>query len=178
MRVVTSSALVFRMSLLRDLKSQRTLLAECPSCNKPFRLIEAQLFDAQRRRLPTQALEHLEGLRSQLIEGRSKLRSAKTRAAENPRRIAKSVNIGKVVEKIAPSLPGFPARSSDCRTLFEPIDYVIFHGLSVTGSIDALTFVDVKSGNARLTNAQSQVRSLVECGKVSLVIAARPKEDK
>jgi len=151
--------------------------SECPGCGEPFRLIDARLFDAKSRHWPAQALEHVEQLRAEMAERRSQLRAAQARAATNPRRIAESVNIGKVVEKIAPSLPGFPARSSDCRTLFEPIDYVVFHGLSTRGRIDALTFVDVKSGKARLSNTQSQVRSLVECGKVSLIIAERPKEE-
>lgn len=164
------------MSLLRDLHSQRQLFAECPNCGEEFRLVDADLFDATRAVLPLRAAERLNDLKTQLAARRAELRLRKCRAVEHPRRVAESVNIGKVVEKIAPSLPGFPVKSSDCRTLFEPIDYVVFHGLSAKGQIESLSFVDVKSGRARLTPGQSQVRSLVECGKVSLVIAERPEE--
>ena len=163
------------MPLLRDLASQRKLFTECPSCQEVFRLIDAALFDATRATLPPRALEHLAARRAGLAERRAELRARQVNAAERPRRAAEAVNLGKVVEKIAPSLPGFPVRSADCRTLFEPIDYVVFHGLSVKREIDALTFVDVKSGKAALTKMQSQVRDLVECGKVSLVVADRPR---
>lgn len=164
------------MSLLRDLHSQRNLFAACPNCGEEFKLIDAELFDATRSILPARAVERIAALRAGLTQRRAELRSRKARAAAHPRRVAESVNIGKVVEKIAPSLPGFPVRSGDCRTLFEPIDYVVFHGLSTNGIVDSLTFVDVKSGRARLTSTQSQVRALVECGKVSLIIAERPEE--
>ncbi len=86
-------------------------------------------------------------------------------------RAADSVTIGKVVERIAPSLPGFPLRSEDCRSLFEPIDYIVFRGLRSKGIVDAIEFVEVKSGKARLTPTQSGIRSLIERGKVSLYVA-------
>ena len=87
---------------------------------------------------------------------------------------AESVGIGKVVEKIAPSLPGFPVNSADCRSLFEPIDYVVFQGLSRFGKVEAIQFVDVKSGGARLNGIQQQVRHAVESGKVRMLIVPRP----
>ena len=75
-----------------------------------------------------------------------------------------------VLENVLPSLPGFPV-GADCRPLFKPIDFVVFNGLSARGEVDSLTFVEVKTGKARLSAQQSQVRNLVECGKVRLVIA-------
>ena len=86
---------------------------------------------------------------------------------------AKAANIGKVVEKIAPSLAGFPALTEECRALFEPIDYVVFQGLR-KGVVDSLQFVDVKSGNAKLTTRQKEIRDAVEDGKVRLVVRKLP----
>jgi predicted Holliday junction resolvase-like endonuclease len=58
----------------------------------------------------------------------------------------------------------------------EPIDYVVFRGLSAHRRIDSMVFVDVKTGHGRLTRVQSQVKNLVECGKVRLLIAEREAE--
>lgn len=163
------------MSVLSDLKKQRGLFAGCPSCDAEFPLANAVLFDATREQLPRPAVEYLSRRREELIKLRSELRARKLAATMRPRIAAKAVNIGKVVEKIAPSLPGFPVTSSDCRSLLEPIDYVVFRGLSAKGRIDSLVFVDVKTGRGRLSGMQSQVKNLVECGKVKLIIAERPK---
>jgi len=136
---------------------------------------KATLFDAAAKELPKPALDYLYTQKAELADRRAELARKKLAAATRPRIAAEAVNIGKVVEKIAPSLPGFPVTSSDCRSLLEPIDYVVFRGLSARGQIDSLIFVDVKSGRSRLSYTQSQVKSLVECGKVKLIIAERPE---
>jgi predicted Holliday junction resolvase-like endonuclease len=163
------------MSVIAELRRQKGLYAVCPSCEEEFPMSKAILFDATARELPKPALDHLKAQRAELSDKRAELAQKKLAAATKPRIAAESVNIGKVVEKIAPSLPGFPVNSSDCRSLLEPIDYVVFRGLSEKGQIDSLIFVDVKSGKGRLSYTQSQVKGLVECGKVRLIIAERPE---
>lgn len=163
------------MSVIGDLQRQRGLYARCPSCEGEFLLSRAPLFDATKKELPQPALDYLKGRRDELADMRKDLAERKLAATTRPRIAAEAVNIGKVVEKIAPSLPGFPVVSADCRSLLEPIDYVVFRGLSARGRIDSLIFVDVKSGRGRLSNVQSQVKKLVECGKVKLIIAERPE---
>lgn len=163
------------MSILSDLKRQRGLFAGCPKCEGEFRLADAVLFDATQASLPAPAVAYLGRRQEELADIRSELRARKVAAMTRPRIAAKAVNIGKVVEKIAPSLPGFPVTSSDCRSLLEPIDYVVFRGLSAKGRIDSIIFVDVKTGRGRLSGMQSQVRNLVDCGKVRLIIAERPE---
>lgn len=172
MNITGSSREGKAVSLLSELQKQRRLFARCPSCDGEFRLADARLFDATRR-LPDHALEYLAERREQLNEEQADLASRWERAKTRPRIAAESINIGKVVEKIAPSLPGFPVQAGDCRSLFEPIDYVVFRGLSTSGRVDAVLFVEVKSGRARLSETQTQVRAAVERGRVSLLIAAR-----
>jgi predicted Holliday junction resolvase-like endonuclease len=158
------------MSVLSDLQRQRGLYARCPNCEGEFRLADAGLFEATKT-LSERALQLLADRRDELKGERAKLVKRRESARTRPRIAAESVNIGKVVEKIAPSLPGFPVASSDCRSLFEPIDYIVFRGLSAHGRVDSLLFVDVKSGKSRLSATQSQIRSAVERGRVSLVVA-------
>ncbi len=161
------------MSVLSDLKKQRGIFASCPSCDAEFRLSNAVLFDATQAPLPQPAVEYLSRRQEELNNMRHELRAKKHAAVTRPRISAKAINIGKVVEKIAPSLPGFPVTSSDCRSLLEPIDYVVFRGLSARRRVDSIIFVDVKTGRGRLSDMQSQVKNLVECGKVKLIIAER-----
>jgi predicted Holliday junction resolvase-like endonuclease len=58
-----------------------------------------------------------------------------------------------IVEKIVPSFPSFAYEAGDCRAMFEPIDYLVFSGLSKRNRVEALYFVDLKSGNARLSGS-------------------------
>src|SRR6266699_213768 len=158
------------MTLISDLTSGRGLYAQCPRCEEIFALRKASLFDVKGK-LPPYAAEYLTQTRESLTQARADLRDRRRQAEERPRRAAESVRIGKVIEKIAPSLPGFPMTVPDCRSLFEPIDYLVFEGLSATGKVDSIRFVDVKTGNARLSPVQRQIKAAVGAGRVDLMIA-------
>ena len=165
------------MSLIDDLNSHPGLYAICPnsSCGEKFRLSEASLFDATKP-LPAPATQKLAQRKADLAERRADLRRRRHLAITKPAIGAESGGIGKVAEKIALSLPGFPVDPADCRALFEPIDYVVFRGLTKQGIIDSLLFVDVKTGNGKLEKHQCQIRDLVQRGKVSLDIIRRAEE--
>ena len=161
------------MSMIDDLERQRGLFVRAP-CGCEFALSQVSLFDATKP-LPSEAVEELERRKQEVVEARFELADRQKRI-EGAKVIAAAVNIGKVVEKIAPSLPGFPVRSDECRSLFEPIDYVVFHGLS-KGEVEALEFVDVKSGRGRLNRSQKEIRAAVEAGRVSLFVAPASDEE-
>lgn len=72
------------------------------------------------------------------------------------------VNVGKVVEEIAPGLSTFPYRRADCRSLLDPIDYVIFDGLAEQSKVTNLHFLNVKTGASKLNDHQKQVKDAVE----------------
>jgi len=165
------------MTLLEELQKARDLFARCPHCEREFPLSKANLFDATKP-LPPRAKAHLDEQREELREQRASLKRRRVVATTKPAISAVSSITGKVLEKIAPSLPGFPVEPADCRALFEPIDYVIFKGLSAKGKVDSLLFVDVKSGKARLAPDQREIKGLVEGGKVGFKIEARTEEAK
>ena len=48
----------------------------------------------------------------------------------------------------------FLTQPYDCRSLFEPIDYVAFDGMTTTGKVDQIAFIDVKTGASRLNSHQ------------------------
>jgi predicted Holliday junction resolvase-like endonuclease len=93
----------------------------------------------------------------------------KDRAQKKSQKIettTQSVNIGFILERLAPSLQGFRFDKNDCRSLFDPIDYVIFEGLNKTGSVQRIIFTDIKTGDARLKKSQKQIRQVVDERKV------------
>ena len=79
---------------------------------------------------------------------------------------AKAINLGFLLERLAPTLDDFTFNKNDCRSIFDPIDYVIFEGLNKKQRVDKIVFVDIKTGGARLTSKQRKIKQVVEEKKV------------
>ncbi len=155
------------MSTIEKLRSITGLFAECPDCGN-FALNKAKLFDATKP-LPKIAIEYL---RNQRTEIACEIKAIQQERVEIKRRSftgAEVSGFGQIVERLSPSLPGFPLSSSDCRALFTPIDYVGFKGLSITGEVEALVFIDVKSGRNDLEKSQRQIKRAVEQRRVKFI---------
>jgi predicted Holliday junction resolvase-like endonuclease len=67
---------------------------------------------------------------------------------------------------LAPALPGFHLNRNDVRPLGDPIDMIVFEGLSKRGRVERILFADVKSGNARLSVRQRSIRQSIERKRV------------
>lgn len=70
------------------------------------------------------------------------------------------VNLGYISEKLAPFLDGFDYDPNRLIFIGKPIDYIHFGD-------DEITFVEIKSGNSRLTKGQRRIRNLIKDGKVN-----------
>jgi predicted Holliday junction resolvase-like endonuclease len=114
----------------------------------------------------SQSKEELKERKIQLVENRKKKPEKITTAAQGS-------NFGKIAEQIVPAFLTFPYRQDECRPLFEPIDYIIFTGLSEKGRVEAIKFVDVKTGDARLSKGQRQIRDRVVEGKIKHKVIGR-----
>jgi predicted Holliday junction resolvase-like endonuclease len=106
-------------------------------------------------------------------ESNKELKERKKQLPENkkkkPARIAagaQGANFGKIAEQIVPAFVTFPYKQKECRPLFEPIDYIIFTGLSGKSHVNTIKFVDMKTGDARLSKEQRQIRDRVIEGKI------------
>lgn len=78
---------------------------------------------------------------------------------------SRAVLKGQIGEQLAPLLPGFEFSLADARFLGAPIDYVVFDGYSDGDDVEVV-FVEVKSGNARLSSGERRVRDAVRAGRV------------
>ena len=152
-------------ALIAELQRDKRFKGTCPACMEDFRLADAVLF-AWSDQPPKTALQALHAMRERIKERRRQLARNRELMTKIAQRTAQAVNLGKIVEKIVPSFASFSYEPGDCRALFEPIDYLVFSGLAKQNQVEALFFVDVKSGNARLRRAQTSIKSAVEAGSV------------
>jgi predicted Holliday junction resolvase-like endonuclease len=145
--------------LIRNLKSQE-LVAECPCCHQEFHLSDALLFDGTGK-FPDEAKARCDKYEIELKSKRANLRQRKKLASERAAITTESVSVGKMVEHLVPILEGFDYNPADCRTLFDPIDLLIFDGLS-SSNVDLLAFMEIKTGNARFNTHQRKIRDAIK----------------
>lgn len=149
--------------LIKILETQG-FYAECPCCEEPIPLSKAHLFYLED--FNPGALELYKQQVQDLKEREKELKRERKSISEKSEVGAKSVNIGFILERLAPTMRDFRFDRNDCRSLFDPIDYVIFEGLSKNGTVSKVFFADIKTGGARLKNNQKEIKSLVERKKV------------
>jgi predicted Holliday junction resolvase-like endonuclease len=138
--------------------------ADCPCCGKPVLLRDANLFyDGD---LSPEAEKLRDNLWLAIENKKEELHRQKKSIVSSSESGARATNIGFLSERIAPSLKDFPFNRNDCRSLFDPIDYLVFEGLSETGRVNKIFFVEIKTGGARLQSNQKEIKSLVESKKV------------
>lgn len=75
---------------------------------------------------------------------------------------------GLAAEQLAPYLPGFPFDPTELRFVGKPVDFIAFVGAS-RGRIEEIAFVEVKSGNAALSQVERSLRDAVKEGRVRWV---------
>jgi predicted Holliday junction resolvase-like endonuclease len=134
--------------------------AECPCCRESFALKDTGLFYLDD--FSSEAEELYNKKICELKDRRKELRERRQKISKTSKVVAKRVNIGKILERIVPCMRTFPFERNDCRSLFDPIDYIIFDGLRKSGKVERIIFTDIKTGRARLTGNQPEIKRLVE----------------
>ena len=152
--------------LIKEFRHNTRIRGTCPECGITFRLSDVVMYSLADSP-PEEAAEAIRNLRQNLKERRQQLALLRERMTTRAQTTAAAVNLGKIVEKIVPSFSSFAHMAGDCRALFEPIDYIVFSGLAKSRLVDKLVFLDVKSGTARLTKHQRNIKRIVESGAVA-----------
>jgi len=83
-------------------------------------------------------------------------------AKELHHRKSSEVRLGKIGENLAPFVKDWPWDPNRFRFLGNPVDGIQFNE-------DEIIFVEIKTGNARLSKSQKNCRDIVKAGKVSFV---------
>jgi predicted Holliday junction resolvase-like endonuclease len=144
--------------------SEKRLYGECPNCEETFPLTKAHLFYGKPVAEP--ALNTVNEWAERLEASQRDLAKQKLQARDKSKQRVIDVNVGKVIEKIAPALPGFSFDCHDCRGLFEPVDYVIFEGLTQKGTVESIQLIDIKTGQSQLKPHQRQIKEAIENRRV------------
>jgi len=101
----------------------------------------------------------IEAIKSFHVE---RLKIAKKEAVERSRNTLK----GQITEQLVPLMKDLKYNGSDMRFLGNPIDYIVFDGMS-EGNIKNVIILEVKTGNSRLNKIQKQIKEAIESGNIS-----------
>jgi len=146
-------------TLIKNLQKSE-LFAQCPHCYQEFTLSKSIMFDG-RSKFPSEAEEKRQEYQSELNQRLTDLKNRKIKADTGAEKTAIAVGIGKNIEKVLPAYKNFDKALPDCRFLADPIDMIVFEGASNL-KVNHITFMDIKTGNARLNGHQKMIRDAIE----------------
>lgn len=72
---------------------------------------------------------------------------------------------GQFSEQLAPFLPNFKYTPTECRFVGKPVDLIVFKGMDGK-NINEVIFVEVKSGNSKLSPQEKNLKETIEKKKV------------
>ena len=162
------------MNIIDELQKPN-LIAECPNCHDEFQLSKTILFDGTKQ-FPPKAEKKKLTLTEELSEQNQKikdrldaLKKFKISVDKTSEARALSTGLGKVMQNVLPYYKDFDSQVSlaDCRFLAAQLDIIVFEGAS-NNHIKNITFMDAKTGAAKLEKNQRQIRDAVNDGKVRL----------
>jgi len=124
---------------------------------------ERELRDGQR---------NLEGAAREMAKGMVKddktVKGLLTEARRQAIKRSRSTLLGHLFERLAPFFQRFDHDPRDVRALMNPIDYVVFDGLTIGRRVDRIVFVEVKCGTSRESPAQKSIVQAIHDGRVSV----------
>jgi len=82
---------------------------------------------------------------------------------------------GQFSENLAPYLPDFPYLPTECRFLGKPTDFVVFKGMDEK-NINEVIFVEVKSGNAKISSQEKNLKETIDKKRVKFEEYRIPQE--
>jgi predicted Holliday junction resolvase-like endonuclease len=138
--------------------------ADCSQCGTPSHLKDAVLFPIDE--FTPESKAKMAEIKDALKERKLSLQQLTAKKKQKIETTTQSVNMGFILERLAPVLEQFRFNKNDCRSLFDPIDYVIFDGLHKKGKVEKIFFIDIKSGAAKLKKNQKAIKTKVEEKKV------------
>lgn len=88
---------------------------------------------------------------------------------------SRAVLSGSFSEQLAPYLPDFNFSPTECRFIGKPVDFVVFKGAD-NKQIEEVIFVEVKSGKAKLSPQEKNLKETIEKGRVKFAEYRVPED--
>lgn len=82
---------------------------------------------------------------------------------------SKAVREGQTMEQLAPFFEDFPCNPSDAKFLGKPVDYVAFSGLDEEDEVSEILFIEVKTGESKLSPREKSIKKAIHEGRVRYV---------
>lgn len=88
---------------------------------------------------------------------------------------SRAILAGNFSEQLAPYLPNFKHLPTECRFVGKPIDLIVFKGMDKK-DISEVVFVEIKSGNSKLSPVERKLKEAIENKKVKWEEYRIPKD--
>jgi predicted Holliday junction resolvase-like endonuclease len=118
----------------------------------------------QERNLERTAREMAKGMIKDDKTVKNLLKDARRQAVQRSR----STLLGHLFERLAPFFRNFDHDPRDVRPLMNPIDYVVFDGLTINRRVDRIAFVEVKCGTSKESEAQKSIVEAIRDKRVGV----------
>lgn len=158
-------------ALIQTIDGIQGVLAVCPCCGEIFRLIEAKFIFPEKRPktceyLDLVALENkLSSENERLVSAeerfREKLEKQRSQLREQGRQQAK-----RKLRKIDPTFSAKKIDPQDVKVIFDPVEYVIFHGMNSGEGVDLVEFVSRSPGSKAQERVLKSVDKTVRDGNL------------
>ncbi|MFH1801718.1 MAG: Holliday junction resolvase-like protein [archaeon] len=78
---------------------------------------------------------------------------------------SRAVLSGQFSEQMAPYFPDFNFKPTECRFIGKPVDFIVFRGMDEK-KIEEVVFVEVKSGKAKLSSQEKNLKDTINKKRV------------
>lgn len=145
--------------LVEFLREQRHIFGSCPHCQTVFRLADVKLsYTTYKPDWKDQLDDALEREEERLQEFELKAKELRAKAIEHERK----VKLPKLLNKAVPMFAKRKIFPQDVKTLFDPIDFVVFDGMNNEDTVKRVLLMDNAAGNAREKALHESIKETIE----------------
>jgi predicted Holliday junction resolvase-like endonuclease len=150
------------VNLLSAFKEFGRIYGFCPCCNEPFRLSDANLFT--RFAPPRTPFDKLDDARSRVQRLEDRFSDDEESIREEARRRGQRAAAARL-RAIAPAFVTRRINPNDVKVLFDPVDYVVFRGVS-DRCCKAIDFLDHPPDSTARERSQKSLARALRAGNV------------
>ena len=157
-------------ALSQTIDGIQEVLAICPCCGEIIRLAEGKFIFARTRPRSCEYLnliateKTLQGQEDRLTDAEESFREVLANRRKDLREQGRSL-AKKKLRKIDPTFSGTKVDPQDVKLIFDPVEYVVFHGLNSEG-VDLIEFISRSPVNKMQEIVTSSIVSTISRGNV------------
>ncbi len=140
------------------------MFGSCPHCQDIFRLSEVRLFYTTYRRDWMDKVEEQEEKETEkLQEFEEKRKELRDKAIERERK----KNLPLILNRAVPMFARQNIFPQDVKTLFDPIDFVVFDGMNHKNLVKRILLMDKAHSNPREQALQESIQQTIDAGALT-----------